>query len=149
MPWVISFISSWIVFFLLIDFKKIKPYIWGGIFSLILASYVDWGGLKLELYEFDNLIIPWFGCSAFYKFGPIFTMGILFCQYVPQKKWMQALNIVVFSLIFLTLEYLIIQTGVAYYIHWHSLASLTIDLLAFASLTWLTITFLRNKDRSF
>ncbi|WP_202710834.1 hypothetical protein [Sporosalibacterium faouarense] len=145
MPWIVSFILSWILFFLLIDFKQLKTNIWGGIVALILASFVDWGGQKLGLYEFHDLIIPWFGCSAFYKFGPVFVIGILFAQYLPRKKKLQGLNIIVQSILFLCLENLIIRTGTAEYVRWHILASLTADLLAFSSLTWFTIAFLKKE----
>jgi len=146
MPWVITFIFSWILFFLLVDYKKLKVNIISGILALTLASFVDWGGINLELYAFYDVIIPWAGCSAFYKFGPILVMGILFSQYVPTKRWLQTLNILVMSLLFLSVELLIIQTHAAEYIHWHPLASLTVDLLTFTSLTWFTLTFLRKKE---
>ncbi|MDQ2085569.1 hypothetical protein RBH29_03865 [Herbivorax sp. ANBcel31] len=86
MPWVISFFISWILFFILIDHKKLKINILGGISALILASIVDWGGQELQFYQFYDVIIPWAGCSAFYKFGPILTMGTLFSQSIPKKK---------------------------------------------------------------
>ena len=63
-----------------------------------LATLVDWGGQHLGLYKFLDLIIPWFGCSAFYKFGPVFTMGIIFTQYVPKGKWLQGLHIIAMSI---------------------------------------------------
>lgn len=144
MPWVISFIVSWVLFFILVDKATLMKNIFGGLLILIIASIVDWGGQKLELYTFKDLIIPWFGCSAFYKFGPVFTMGILFIQSVPNKKWWQTLNIFVFSIIFLALERLITLTNVAQYIHWNILASLLVDILTFASLTWFAIEFLKK-----
>lgn len=146
MPWVISFFISWILFFILVDYKTLKFNIWGGISALILASIVDWGGQKLNLYQFYDVIIPWAGCSAFYKFGPIFTMGTLFSQSIPKKLWMQILNILVFSLLYLFLEALIINTGTAEYIHWHILASLLINMLTFGTLTYLTQSFLKTSD---
>lgn len=145
MPWVISFAASWVLFFILVDRNSLEINIFGGLLTLVLATIVDWGGQHLVLYEFNDLIIPWFGCSAFYKFGPIFTMGILFSQYFPEKIWMQTVNIFVFSFLFIFLEYLIILTHVAKYIHWNILASFFIDILAFSSLSWFTISFLKNR----
>jgi hypothetical protein len=144
MPWVISFISSWILFFILVDYKTLRKNIYGGILALLLASIVDYGGQKLELYSFYQIIIPWAGCSAFYKFGPIFTMGIIFCQYVPRNKWLQVANIFAASSLYIMLEISIISTGVAEYIHWSTFASFLIILLAFCSLTWVTIVFIRK-----
>lgn len=146
MPWVISFLVSWVLFFILVDRTNLKINMFGGLLSLTLASIVDWGGQHLELYKFYDIIIPWFGCSAFYKFGPIFTMGILFSQCVPRKKWMQAINIFAFAGIFIFLEYLVVLTRVAQYIHWHILASFLLDILTFSALTWFTTTFLKKSN---
>jgi hypothetical protein len=146
MPWIISFIVSWILFFLLTDNKNLKNNIWGGVLALLLASIVDYGGQELNLYNFMDIIIPWAGCSAFYKFGPIFTMGILFCQYVPRHKWLQTANIFMASILYILLELAIISTGVAKYIHWNTLASFFINILTFGSLTWFTIAFLRKEQ---
>ncbi|MFZ5987689.1 MAG: hypothetical protein ACOYWZ_11270 [Bacillota bacterium] len=147
MPWVISFIVSWIVFFFLVDFSKIKVNVIGGTLALSLATFVDWGGQELGLYRFHDLIIPWFGCSAFYKFGPILTMGTIFTQYVPNRKWFQLINVIVSSLLFLFLELITINTHVAEYVHWHFIASLLVDLLTFSSLTWITVTYLRSDNK--
>lgn len=145
MPWVISFIISWILFFILTDNKNLKKNIWGGIFAVSIASLVDYGGQKLELYTFYDIIIPWATCSAFYKFGPIFTMGVLFCQYVPASRWLQAANIVMCSIFYVLLELSVISVGVAKYIHWNILGSFVINVLTFGSLTWFTLEFIRGK----
>lgn len=144
LPWIISFVFAWILFFLLVDYKTLKKNIYGGLLALLLGTIVDYGGQKLELYEFYQLIISWAGCSAFYKLGPIFTMGVIFCQYVPRNKWLQVVNIFVASTLYIMLELSIISTGVAEYIHWSPIASYVINLLAFCSLSWFTLTFLRT-----
>lgn len=146
MPWVISFIASWVLFFLLVDKRTLKRNIYGGLLALALGSIVDYGGNKMGLYEFYDIIISWAGCSAFYKLGPIFTMGIVFCQCVPRGKWLQAANIFAASILYIMLELSIISSGVARYIHWTTIASFVINLLAFSSLTWFTTTFLRDNQ---
>ena len=146
MPWVISFISAWILFFALIDYKTLNRNIYGGVLALLLGTIVDYGGQKLELYKFYQLIIPWAGCSAFYKFGPIFTMGVVFCQYVPRNKWLQAANIFAASSLYIMLELSILSTGVAEYLHWSIIASFLVNILAFCSLTWFTVSFVRSDQ---
>lgn len=146
MPWVISFVISWILFFLLSDNKNLKKYIWGGVLAVLLASIADYGGQKLRLYDFHEIIIPWATCSAFYKFGPIFTMGTLFSQYVPKSKWLQTAHIIVCSTLYILLELIIINTGVAEYIHWNALASFFINVVTFGSLTWFTLVFIRHEQ---
>lgn len=146
MPWIISFVASWLVFLLLADFKKLRKNIWGGVISLIFASVVDWGGQQLKLYTFTQVVIPWLGCSVFYKFGPVFNMGVLYVQTVPKNRWLQLLNIIVFTFIFISLELLIININAAQYIHWHFLASVCVDLAVFATLTWIVQNFLRREE---
>jgi len=148
MAWVISFVISWILFFALIDFKKLKYNYKAGLAAIIIGSMVDYGGQKLKLYEFYDIIIPWFNCSAFYKFGPIFTMGVLFAQYMPRGKWMQALNIVVCSTLYMMLEISIVRSGTAQYIHWSYYASYAVDLLTFSALSWFVSTFIRSKPET-
>lgn len=141
MPWVVTAIISWFLLYLLVDVQQLKRTIFGGIFTVALGTLVDWGGQQLQLYEFRDLIIPWAGCSAFYKLGPIFVIGVLFTQFLPRDRSLQVINIVVVSLLYLTMEFLILQTGVANYINWHLLASFTVDLAAITSLTWFAQTF--------
>ncbi|SHE73745.1 CBO0543 family protein [Desulforamulus putei] len=141
MPWVITAIVSWVIFYFLVDVSQLKRTIFGGIFTLTLGSLVDWGGQHLNLYKFYDVIIPWAGCSIFYKFGPVFIMGILFTQYLPRKKSLQIINIFVVSLLYLALEILILQTHAAEYRNWHYLASFTVDIGAFTALTWFAETF--------
>ncbi|GAB6181564.1 hypothetical protein JCM14036_28830 [Desulfotomaculum defluvii] len=141
MPWFITAIVSWIIFYFLVDVRYLKRTILGGLFALALGSLVDWGGQQLNFYKFYDVIIPWAGCSIFYKFGPIFIMGTLFIQYLPRKRYLQILNIFVMSLLYLAMEILILQTHAAEYIHWHLLASFTVDLGAFTAITWLGQTF--------
>jgi len=73
-------------------------------------------------------------------------MGILFVQTVPNKKYMQILNIFVVSFLFLMQEYILLLTKVAQYINWHILASLYVDVLAFSSLTWFATVFLKDAS---
>ncbi|ABO49876.1 conserved hypothetical protein [Desulforamulus reducens MI-1] len=141
MPWFITAIVSWTIFYFLVDVRYLRKTIFGGIFTLILGSMVDWGGQQLGLYKFYDVIIPWAGCSIFYKFGPIFTMGVLFTQYLPRKRALLVLNILVVSLLYLGLEMVILQTNAAEYKQWHFLASFIVDLGAFTTLTWVAQTF--------
>ena len=148
MHWIIIFIITWVLFFQLIDKSEFKRNLLGGLFAFLIATIIDYNGTRMGLYKFYNVVIPWFGCSAFYKFGPILTMGILFSQIVPEKRWMQVLNILVFSLSFNGIEYLLIRTGNAQYFHWNIFASFICNMLTFTSLTWVITTFIRKSSFS-
>ncbi|OAT80760.1 hypothetical protein [Desulfotomaculum copahuensis] len=142
MPWLISFVLAWLLFFLFADRPRLNRTVWGGIIALLMATFVDWGLQRLGLYKFTDLLISFAGCPVFYKFGPTFVIGILFVQFIPRGRWWQLLHILVFALAYLSLEILFTETGVAGYIHWHPLASLSLDLLVFTALTWVGRTFI-------
>jgi len=148
MPWLVSFAVSWALFLALVDFRRLPRNISGGILTLAMATLVDWGGPRLGLYRFTDPVVPWFGCSAFYQFGPVFTMGVVFAQYVPAGKWLQTVNILLFTVFYATLEYFLVRAGVGTYLHWHLLASAFIDTVTFGSLTWFTLAFLRKNEPS-
>lgn len=144
MHWIIFFVVTWVLFFILVDKKELKRNIFGGLSAFLIATFIDWGATHLGLYKFYNVVIPWFGCSFFYKFGPILNMGILFSQIVPAKRWMQVLNILFFSLCFNAIELLLSVTGNVQYFHWSIIASFTVNMLTFTSLSWITTTFIRK-----
>ncbi|MFZ5644225.1 MAG: hypothetical protein ACOY46_11590 [Bacillota bacterium] len=145
MPWAITFIVCWVLFFIFVDLRKLKDNIIGGILAVALATFVDNGARILCLYEFNDLIISWVGLPVFYIWGPIFTMGVLFMQYVPQHKWLQALHVLVFSITFAAVDFLLVQVNAADYIHWHWLASFFVNCVCFGSLTWITQAFIRKR----
>jgi len=145
MPWVIIFIVSWVLFLVFVDYRNLKNNIVGGFMAVGLATFVDNGAHHLKLYQFNDLIIPWAECPIFYIWGPVFTMGVLFVQFVPHHKWLQALHIVIFSITFAAVDFLFVQVSAAEYIHWHWLASFFVNMLAFGTLTWVTQNFIREK----
>lgn len=136
MPWVITAIASWVIFYFLVDVRYLKSTIFGGLAAVVMGSVVDWGGQQLGLYQFYDIIISWANSSIFYIWGPIFTMGILFLQYLPRKRSLQIINIFAVSLLFLAMETLILQTHAAEYKQWHYLASFMVNLGALTTLTW-------------
>lgn len=145
MYWVVLFIEAWVIFLVLVDYKGLKRNLIGGILALLLGTLVDWGAQKLQLYEFYNLVIPWLGCSAFYKLGPILIMGILFVQFLPENRYLQAVNILMVACLYALIEYLTILSGTAKYLHWSIFASLVLDILVFSALTWFSVTFIKKK----
>jgi uncharacterized membrane protein YoaT (DUF817 family) len=109
----------------------------GGFMFAALASIVDWGIQQMGLYEFRYLIIPFLGSSLFYIWGPVFTMGALFFQFLQPNRLLQVVNILVFSVAYLSMESLIVKSGAASYHNWHLLASFGIDLLTFFSFSYI------------
>lgn len=147
MHWIIIFVVSWILFVLLIDWRQLKYNMWGGILAFVLATMIDYFGTHIGLYKFYNVILPWFGCSVFYKFGPIICVGILFTQRVPDNKWLQIVNVIFVSAMFLFLEQLLVTAGDMKYMQWGIFGSIIINLYAFISLTWISNEFIKPKIR--
>ncbi len=147
MPWVIIFIYSWIIFFLLVDWKRLKTTVYGGLITTVLGLAVDLAGHKLDLYQFHDNIVGWMGNSLFYAAGLLFTMGVLFFQYLSTDRRLQMANVAVFSLAYLAVEVLIVKAGGASYVHWHYLASFTVDLLVFTALSYIGEIIVFGKSR--
>jgi hypothetical protein len=148
MPWIITFITAWILFILLIDKSNLRA-MFGGFSAAFMSTLTDYAGHNwFDLYRFHDVVIPWGGCSFFYIFGIIFTMGTLFSQFYPRKKWLRIMHVLIFSLIFLGSETLLVQVGVATYVNWNVWASLFINILAISTLAWITEVFQLNMKKS-
>ncbi len=149
MPWLISFIISWIVFFILIDFRNIKKTIFAGIFVMLLQFSADYYAMKYGLYRVDNTIVEIWNSSVFFVLGPVFTMGILFVQYLPRRdKWLRLANIFIWSSMFLLFEIFIINANALMYIKWSRFNSFSIDIAAIMMLSWLGENFLKPSPES-
>ena len=148
MPWLISFIASWIVFFILVDFKKLKTTIIAGIFTMVFQLYVDHHANIYGLYSITNPIINLLESSLFFTFGIPFTLGVVFVQYLPEtNKWLKILNILVWALLFLFFEVFVINTGVLKHIKWSYFNSFSVNIVIFTILTWLGETFLTQSEK--
>jgi len=148
MPWLISFIVSWIVFFILVDSKKLKTTIIAGIFTMVLQLYVDHDAIIYGLYSITNPIINLLESSLFFTFGIAFTLGVLFVQYLPKtNKWLKILNILVWALLFLILEVFMVNVGVIKHIKWSYLNSFSVNIAIFIILTWMGETFFTQTEK--
>lgn len=134
--WIISAIVSWIIFFLLVDWSRIKYTVWGGLITSALQLLVDTGAMNLNLYRVESLYMI-LTSSAFFTFGVVFTIGILYAQTLPENRWMQALSIAVATTLFSLQEVLFIKVQVLEYINWSHLASVFVNILVFISYTWI------------
>ncbi|MBE3587202.1 MAG: hypothetical protein IMW93_01340 [Thermoanaerobacteraceae bacterium] len=138
MPWIIAFVISWLVFFLLADLRRPAPLLLGGLGAVVIQLLTDVLGQDLQLYRILQPVLPLWGSSAFFTFGPVITMGALFGQYLPLSRWLQGLYILVFACLFLLEEHMLMLAGVLEYTdHWSHPASFGVDLLVFIYLAWL------------
>ena len=147
MPWLIVFVFSWVLLLVFVDRKRLPFTLYGGVIFAVVSSIVDWGGQQIGLYVFKTPIIPFMGNSLFYILGPVFTMGLLFFQFLQRDRLLQVANILAFSLTYLAVEYLIVLSGAADYKHWHYLASFVVDVIVFSAMSYLGEIIMELKQK--
>ncbi|HUW64301.1 MAG TPA: hypothetical protein VMW83_06350 [Spirochaetia bacterium] len=149
MPWAISFVMAWLIFLLLVRLPLLGYTVWGGLGATFFQIANDWLMIRQDLYHIEQPLLPILHSSAFFTFGPALTMGILFTQYLPRARWLQAVNVVVWAGLFLAMETLLHRTGVLVYQHWNPGLSYFLDVLVLGFLTWLVedlATHARRQD---
>jgi len=135
--WFYSFIVGWILFFALVDWNRLNRNLWGGIYVCILQLFQDNLAHVANIYIITDVGIRLIYTSAFFTFGIIFTMGVLFVQYLPRSPKLQLLHISAFVLGFLVFEYTVHRAGLLHYKHWSLVASFWDDILILTSLAWI------------
>lgn len=147
MEWIILFIVSWIIFFLLADWKKLKLNIWCGLLAVSFQLIIDNTAMHHKLYDIKNPVLHFLGSSAFFGFGPVFVVGILLAQYQPVKWRMKVLHVIVLTCLYSAEELLLSSRKVLFYTNWHFHDSLFLNLISLATLSWFSIVVL-NKGGS-
>ncbi|ADD03024.1 conserved hypothetical protein [Thermoanaerobacter italicus Ab9] len=134
MPWMITFIVSWIILFLLIDWRYIKYTVWGGLLALSFQLVVDEIAIALNLYDFSNVEIKILNSSLFFTLGAPFCVGILYAQTYPRNNILRLINVFVLTALFFIMEYSLIYIGALKYLHWRYVYSLIVDVAVLLAL---------------
>lgn len=134
--WFLSFVAGWIVFFALVDFKKININIWGGIAALILQLVHDTEGTISNFYHIHDAGLWILKSSFFFTFGLVFTMGVIFSQFIPKNPKLKLLHILIFAAGFLFFELIALKNGMLTYIHYSFSLSVADDVLVTLTLVW-------------
>ncbi|MFA4884551.1 MAG: hypothetical protein WC601_02020 [Desulfotomaculaceae bacterium] len=142
--WLISAVVAWIIFFLLVDWTRLKYTLWGGLSVVALQLLVDSGAINMHLYRVIYLV-KFLNSSVFFTFGVVFVVGVLFAQTLPSSRWLQALDILVTTALFCWLESLFLKVGVLEYLNWNQAASTAINFLAITSYAWLVDSLGLNR----
>jgi hypothetical protein len=129
--------GNWVeCFFLLVDWKSLYVNLWGGIVACILQLIHDTEQDSLNNYHFINVGIWVFKSSFFFTFGLVFTMGIIFLQFIPQNGKLKIIHVIAFSIGLLIFEYLVVSNGMLKHIHYSYWLSLADNLMVMATLSW-------------
>jgi hypothetical protein len=128
---------NWMVcFFLLIDWKKFSINVWGGIAACILQLIHDTEQEIIGNYHVHHAGIWILKSSAFFTFGIVFTMGVVFLQFMPQNKILKIIHVVAFSVGFLAFEFIALANGLLENVHSHYLLSLADNILVMVTIAW-------------
>ncbi len=134
--WFFSFVIGWIIFFALVDFKKININIWGGITAVILQLVHDTEGDISNFYHVHDAGLWILKSSVFFTFGLVFTMGVIFFQFIPGNWKLKLLHVLVFVAGFLLFEFIVLKNGMLTYVHYNFWLSVADDILVTLTLVW-------------
>lgn len=137
MAWIICSAAALFALAYLVDWQRFKASTWKAVpIGIVLQLAMDWAGGQLGLYKSSNVLIPLFGSSAIFTFGHIVSITVLFIQYYPRERWLQAANILVWSVLALIEEINLMESGVLHYLNWANHYSLVVNILAFTCIAW-------------
>lgn len=145
MEWIILFIVSWILFILLVDLKKLKRNIWGGILAVALQYSIDTNAMVHELYKINNPVIAIKGSSLFFILGPVIVIGTLLAQFHPQKKIFIIMHIIILAALYSLQEIFLLMTEVLEYLNWHFYDSVVVNIAAMTLLSWFSLVVLGKR----
>lgn len=134
--WFISFAVGWFVFFLLVDWKKFYINVWGGILACLLQLIHDTESVVSNYYHFYDAGVWLFKTSAFFTFGVVFTMGVIFIQFIPRNTKLKIIHVIVYAVGFVAFEYLMVINGMFKHIHYSYWLSLADNLTVMSTLAW-------------
>jgi hypothetical protein len=134
--WFLSFAVGWAVFFVLIDWKKLNVNVWVGIIACILQLIHDTESSYHNLYQFYDVGIGLLRTSAFFTFGVVFTIGIIFIQYMPRNTTLKIVHVIVFAVGFLIYEYITVSNGMLKHFQYTYWISLLDNLIILSTLAW-------------
>ncbi|PAB59925.1 hypothetical protein [Anaeromicrobium sediminis] len=146
MSWIILFIISWIIFFIAVDFKMLKYTIWSGLLAACMEFLIDMLFIGHNLFKTINNLFEIKGVPIIFTFSAPLAMGILMSQYYPKRKLYRILNVFVLSILFYSVEYILLLKGDLIYMNWSFAESLVIDILAIITISWFNLVVL-NKWR--
>ncbi|OEH86922.1 hypothetical protein BHU72_01280 [Desulfuribacillus stibiiarsenatis] len=145
MSWIIVFVASWILFFILRrPDPTYKTYI-AGVLAILMQLSIDINAHYLDLYYIHSIYLSFHGSPLCFTFGPVFVMGVLFVQYLPFCKTWQILHIGVFVTLFFVFELFVLWLGDLEYVHWNYYASMYINVMVFLALAWYGTLFVQEK----
>lgn len=144
MAWIILFIASYILFFLLVDYKALKTNIWCGLLAIVLQMLTDSQAISHQYYRINDPVLHIWGSSLFFVLGPVLVIGILLAQYHPVKSSHIIMNVIVLTALYTLQEVLLLMTGALTYTNWGLVLSAQINFLSLLCLSWFSFFALKK-----
>lgn len=146
MEWLILFAVSWILFFLLIDWKRLRVNVWCGLTAVVMQLMVDTQAMSHGYYAVRKILLfSIFGTPVLFAFGPVFVIGTLLAQYHPRSRKMRIANVLVLMSLYSLQEFFLLLRKNVIYIDWHYFDSLLVNVGAIMILSWFAMTVLESR----
>ncbi len=144
MLWIIIAAVVWIFIMLFIGIKGLGKYWSVAIWSVLLAYFLNGTFVASGFYIFQDIYFPFQGMPLAYLIASA-GKGIILIRYLPEEKWWQLAYLILFATVITAIEYFTVEGGYLIYLQWSILNSLIFRLIAFITLTWLSMLTVREK----
>ncbi len=144
MLWVIIAAVVWIFVLLFIRITGLRKYWSVVIWSILLAYFLNEVFVASGLYLFQDIYYPVHGIPLAYLIASA-GKGIILIRYLPDEKWWQLAYLILFATVITAIEYFMVEGGYLLYLQWSILNSLIFRLIAFITLTWLSMLTVKEK----
>lgn len=148
MKWVFCAVICWIVFLLVVDYKRLRVLAVSGFLALIAQLLVDGFAIDEDFYIINDPAIPIFGSSLFFSIGIVFPMGILVAQTTTQVRKWQLANVIAWVFLFTFFEVLAVNFDMMVHVDWSFSLSVVINFMVMVMITWFTEHYLMPRMRS-
>ncbi len=134
---VFYFAFTWVYVFIFIKPKRLKELIPMAVLGIIALMTVDMYIISLNLYQFNKPLIPIFGAPIFHLLWAG-GAGIVYIHYMRPGFTRKFVNVVMFTIITMALEYIAEQAGVAQRLGGYSyLHSALLDFATLVVILWI------------
>ena len=147
MPWIIFAAAVWlfIILFLRSQFGK---YWSAAVWAALVGYFINDTFLINNFYSFRELLYPFHNFPIGYLIG-LAGIGIILIYYLPDEKAWQLPYLILFSLVFATIEAFAVKQGFIVYIRWSLYYSFFYKLIAFIAMAWLSNLTIRRRKGFF
>ncbi len=136
MIWAVLMLVSWILAILLVRKPGIDKLWPAGFAAVAVTLLADTTLVKLGAYQFNHAIYGVKGVPLLYIISN-FANGMLLTRFVPENGIFKALSTAALAVLFLFLEYIMMQLGYFTHLNWNFWHSLGLNIIGFMAVLWM------------